>query len=320
MNIVNTQWQNFNGSRSYPLEDSATKIDDTGKILQDDIIVDLNLWVEASTYQGKIFVSSVAISPGLVSITISGDNGGIFNPLATLTIPRPVTKYRNYAMTGLTDSVAGWVAFGNGIDSYQTLETWRFSSPTQTAVLPSNATQFVRTDLVTSLGKLNRSESLVGDVILESTAPDILKIEYVSSTDQDAREINGNPVDAIVFRLNLEGKGAELLKKYLGPCDVVPESGTCMRPPIFGINSAIPNCSGVIDLFFSEVLVPQLGTVFVVENANDENALDLLSNIGQGEVCAFDQTVFLELCSSTCIEAPAVGPFASYNRIYGGSL
>lgn len=311
--VSNLQWCNLNEIRNYPFEDGVSKLSDAGVALPDNVVVDLSIAFPGTLGQ-EAFVSSVGITKNLVSITVCAKNGSTFTPLAAFSSKvSDVNPYFNYDLKPLSDGVAGWVSFGKGIES---VGNWLFSDTTQTKLLPKVAWAYSE-DGVTSIGKLNTSDKLSGDIKLKSDGSEALKIEYVSSTSALARVVNGSPVNAIVLSLNTDTFGKELYERFLGPCDTSPESGTCRKPVIFAINGAIPNCSGEITLNFSETS-SNIYPVFAVERVSSNlSIIEVSSNMDQATACALINPVFKDICPDNCLESVDTGPFTSYSAQFG---
>lgn len=311
--VSNLQWCNLNEIRNYPMEDGASKVSDAGVAMPDNVVVDLNVAFPGSLGQ-EAFISSVGVTSNVVSITLCAKNGSTFTPLAAFSATRAaVTPYANYELKPLADGVAGWVSFGNGID---TPGTWRFSDTSQTKLLPKVAWSYAETG-VTSIGKLNTSDELSGDVSLRVDGSEELQIEYVSASSALARVINGNPVNALVFSLNTKQFGRELYERFLGPCDTSPESGTCRKPVIFTVNGAVPNCAGIITMQFVEAS-SNIYPVFTVDDVvSNASIIEISSNMDQATACALINPPFRDICPDACLEVPEEGPFVSYNPQFG---
>ena len=170
-------WMNSNEVRNYPLHDSATKQSADGAIFPDNIIADMNIVVPESA--GRfVYLSSAAVTPGLVSLTFlatdidpfspeqsssSGSTGLV--PLASITVQKPVTRYKNYRVEALYPGVDGWVAFGTGVDEAGT-RAYRFET-SDAGLLNSKAVRAYRDQPVSSLGKSGRLIQLTGLVTLQ---------------------------------------------------------------------------------------------------------------------------------------------------------
>jgi hypothetical protein len=293
--LFNIPWLNANSNRSYPLEDYATKRDDTGLELPDDIIADINIWFP-DTIAKTAFIGSVNITANMISVTICGHDTrvfqsagttGAFIPLAAITVSKPIDKYRNYQLDSFQKGVGGWITFGPGVDS-NTRQSYRFGTPTQSALLPHVVKTYPLATGVTTLSKYGFINRLQGVVKFLSQNSSVLKIE------KDSVRIDGTVQDAVVFRLNQEESGKSIFQKFLGPCDGRPESNTCIKPPIHAINNVTPYCDGTLKVYLTELTLdgstgavlsyaklginPNIGT-----NEGDTVAIDY--NIGMGDVC-----------------------------------
>src|SRR6188768_1764444 len=117
----NHDWYNKNEARSWPLDDSATLVDDLGRFLPSDILADLHLWFP--DYVGpRAFVSAVTVSPTLVTLVILGSAAG--SPaIATVSLIQPVVPYRQYALEPKLGGAGGWVVFGSRVDDVTAAES-----------------------------------------------------------------------------------------------------------------------------------------------------------------------------------------------------
>jgi len=260
MAIVFADWMNRNEVRNYPLHDQATKRSAKGDVLPDGIIADLNIMVPESA--GRfVYVSSVAVTPGLVSLTFlavdtdplqpdaepsssspssssSTDQGPV--PIASITLPKSVTMYKNYPLDALYPGVAGWVAFGSDIEEVS--ESYRFVEPID-GLLCSKAVRAYRDMPVTSIGKTGRLTELTGLIQLANVGDVII--------GKGVRTINGRRKEVVTIGLNLTDNAAEVLRKYAGVCGRRPEDRTCSQGKAFvTINGVQPDCYGNIDIVF----------------------------------------------------------------------
>ena len=257
MAISFADWQNRNENRNYPLHDSASKLAVDDGQLPDDFLCDAHIMVPRSA--GRfVFVSSVALSPALVSVTFlatdqdpfsnessssssSGDHG--FVPLATLTLSRPVVPYRNYSVEAMYPGVGGWVSFGNGVNEQDALNL-RFDDPAATLLL-SRAARWYDDLPVLSLGRLDRLTELTGLVLLRGETGSV-KIEKAIRKIEDVKR------EVITIGLDLDAASdkVELLHRFAGPCGDRPEEGTCPSQAIASINGVKPDCNGNIRIRF----------------------------------------------------------------------
>ena len=257
MAIVFADWMNSNEVRNYPLHDQATKQSANGGQLPDGLIADLNIMLPESA--GKfIYVSSAAITPGLVSLTFlatnsdplipddassssssSASDDGLV-PIASITVAKPITLYKHYAIEALYPGVAGWIAFGS--DVREANASYRFTRPID-GLLCSKAVRAYRDLPVTSLGKTGRLTELTGLVQLQSAGDLVI--------GKNVRTINGRRREVITIGLNLEDDPAEILRRYAGECGERPEDRTCSQgKPFTTINGVVPDCEGNIDIEF----------------------------------------------------------------------
>lgn len=258
MPIRNQSWFNLNEERPYPVDDSATLADDAGKQMPTHILVDLSLSFPRSAGQ-YVYVSAVAVGPGQVSLVFLAveDIGSTTPvPIAVVSLPRPVDRFRQYPLESMYPGVGGWVVLGGGVD--EAIPYYgKFSLATQSLISPRAARWYP--DLpVTSVGKFY-GEKLTGLVSLVGGSD----IEIV----KECREIPGQPVEiydpsycgtdelgtkvreVIVFRLKdkLGGKERNVFDAYRGRCGNRPESRTCDDPqPIEFIGPVPPDCCGNI--------------------------------------------------------------------------
>ena len=114
MAIRNQNWYDHNSSRNYPLDDLATAVDDSGQRLPSHFLADL--YLKFPIVAGRIaYLGGITVGPGIVTAVILAADGpdsktGI--PLAAVSLPRPVTPWRQYALDPLYPGVGGWIVFG----------------------------------------------------------------------------------------------------------------------------------------------------------------------------------------------------------------
>lgn len=234
-------WYNLHNSRSYPLDDRATSTTDNGQRLPTDLIVDCQLRFP-NTAGRYAFVSGITISPALVSVVFLAaddiDATGGFKPLATYTAARSaVTPGVPQAVTPLLAGVGGVIVFDDVSEAF----VGRFSTPRQSLLCPRIARGYEPLP-VTTLGKAGRDEALTGVIELRGGGDIEVLVE--------PRNIpTVGLVDAVVVRLRESG-GTGVLARYIGPCGARPESNNCARPGLQGINEAIPDCNGNLNIVF----------------------------------------------------------------------
>jgi hypothetical protein len=222
-----------------------------------------------STLGDRLFVGSVTVGPGVVTVTILSAVAG-YTPVASVSIPRPVDVYRHYTLETLYPGVAGWIVFGSGVDSLA-LRTYRFSTPLQSLIQLQSARLYTYQPL-SSLGKLHVDAGLTGLVRLSAGSD----LEIV----KEEREIEGVLRDAIVMRLVTDAEQGErnIFEEYAGPCGKRPESRNCGAPePLEYINNVAPDCCGTITLEFR-------GCVALSKDI-DSCSIVLDCGFGLGEAC-----------------------------------
>jgi hypothetical protein len=263
MSIRNQNWYNLQSTRSYPLDEGSTCVDDAGAFVRNDIIVDC--YIRFSGALGaQMYVQGITVSAGLVTV-LFGVTGG--QTVAVVSQPKPVTPYINYAVTALVPGVSGWIVFGPGI-----VENFsgRYTTVAQTAIQPRCARPYRELPIPT-IGKLGLTTALDGVVSLTASTPVTATYETITVGETAQR--------AIVLRLDNKQISTTYnpLTEFLGPCGQRPESGTCPKTPIETINGIEPDCAGNINIDF---------TGFTAKNFTTCGGLDILTNIGLADVCA----------------------------------
>lgn len=254
MAILNNNWFNLNSTRRYPVDDFATGETDSGIDMPNDIITDARIRFPRSA--GKFAsISSITCSSKIVTITFVGHEhhpnetstssssaySEVFQPLAVISLPKPVTPNTPYPIRALTNGVFGWIVFGEGLEKEF---SGRFSSPSQALLLPRLAYSY-GTYPVTSLSTVDNQAKLTKDITLRGIGD--LKIT------KETRYVDGvGTVSAMVFKLENQASTSSIFEKYVGKCDGRPESGSCMKESVQYINDIYPDCSGNININFSQ--------------------------------------------------------------------
>lgn len=291
----NKHWHEINSAIGYPLADTATEIADNGDRLPPNILVDLNLRYP-SALGGYPFVGAVTVTGKLVTVVIEVANSLLpdygLQPLAVFNgLLSDVEPGRQYALTPSQLGVAGWLAFGEGINEFGQndvpLLSLRFGTPQQSLLCLKAARQY-REMPVKGLGSYTAAKTMTGIVDVVAESP----LEAV----RESRTIAGVTRDVIVLRLirQEEGTGfdtsaqeqalaqlvsrSDILQQFAGPCGKRPESRTCGNPePIEFINSVAPDCDGVLTLDFR-------GCAYV-EHIEDPCTILVQCNYGISQVC-----------------------------------
>lgn len=243
MAIVQHTAGNINDIREYPFADTASLRDDNGSVLPEYVLNDCNLWWPDS--YGEIgYVSSVTVSPSLVTIVFSAYNETTLTStlIAALHFVRTSQTYRSYQLKALKEGVGGWASIGAISESLTTITGWRFSTYANSQ-LCNRVAQAYSVYPVTSLGKENVPVSLIGEV------------NFISGSDidifADYRYVEGEYTRCIVFSLNSE-QLPDLYSYYAGPCGKRPETRTCDQTPIVQINDAVPDANGMITIIIDD--------------------------------------------------------------------
>jgi len=253
MAILNNNWFNLNSTRRYPVDDFATGETDSGIDMPNDIIADARLRFPRSA--GRFAsISSITCSSRIITVTFVGHehhpnetstsssySSEEFQPLAVISLPKPVTPNTPYPIRALTNGVFGWIVFGEGLEKGF---LGRFSSSGQAVLLPRLAYSYGAYP-VTSLSILDNQAKLTKDITLRGIGD--LKIT------KESRYIEGvGTTDAMVFRLENQSSTSSIFKKYVGKCQGKPESESCMKESVEYINDIYPDCNGNININFSQ--------------------------------------------------------------------
>lgn len=267
MPVRNQNWYDLQAGRRYPLDDRSTGVDDAGAFIQDDVLVDCHLRFP-STLGNYVFVQGITVTPALVTVVfgVAEELSSIDCPsLAAITVPKTaLAEGVNYTLNPLLPGVAGWVAFGPGV---QEQFVGRYSTPAQTLIASRCGRPYAPLP-IPSLGKQNLATSLQGLISVLGVPP--VEAFY------DEVTIDGNAAKAIVFRLATEFNGTNPLQTFLGACGERPESGTCPKPSLETINGVPPDCDGNINLVFED---------FVALPFANCGGIDVLSSVGLAEAC-----------------------------------
>lgn len=235
-------WFNANQERPYPLSDAATRDDDEGKFLPNNIIADLSLWYPVDLGDFA-FISGVFNGPKLTSVVISVAQDQFaapaeYTPIASVSAANASSE-SVYKLAPLVDGVSGIIVFGNGIRP-STAASYKFSSPSQSILLPKTSRSYSPPGVI-SMRRSGGSVGLRGQV-------KIIGLGDLEVVGEDLT-VDGVPVRAAVFNLRSD-TSTNLLNTYAGPCGGRPESETCPLPGIEFINSVQPDCNGNIKVTF----------------------------------------------------------------------
>jgi hypothetical protein len=252
MSILNNNWFNINSTRRYPVDDFATGASDEGFELPNDIITDIRIRFPRSA--GKfVSISSINCSKSIVTVALvaheyhpseniasSSAAAEVFQPLAIVSLPKPVTPNTPYQLTPLTNGVFGWIVFGEGIEKEF---LGRFSNAEQALLIPKLAYSY-GSYTVTSLSIIDDVIKLTKDVTLRGIGD--LKVEV---QNLNILGVLGE-VKAMVFKLENTSSTSNLFEKYKGKCHGRPESESCKKISVEFINGMQPDCDGNININF----------------------------------------------------------------------
>ena len=253
MAVRNPDFYAANATRAYPLDDRATAVDDAGRWLPSDLLVDASIRYPFGTFTG-VYLSAVAVTVGQVSVLFSDPAGTL---LAAVTLTRPVEAGIQVPIAAIAPGVAGWVVFGPGADTpYQ----GRFTTAAQSQLSAHVAQPYRRAPII-GVSKPDAITTLAGVVTLKAGTDLVIASEIIP-----IRVHSGDtplPMPAIVFSLK-PAAGRNVYADYAGTCGARPESGTCAGTPLQTINGVGPDCNGDLKIHFMGV-----ATLPVVERGVD---------------------------------------------------
>lgn len=278
MAVTNKQWYNLNAARSFPLDESALLISDSGESVPNNVITDLSIRFPKSA--GKyVYLSDMSVTAnGLVTVAfIASDTapnvvGCSENSEVSESIESPATPIlavslyqptigKCYSLQSQYPGAGGCIVFGDGI--VDTPFIFRSTSSTRTLVSPKAATW--TTELpVKGLSKPYAQTRLTGLINLKAGND----IEIVRECREIPSGESPEPCDdtstqmrnVIVVRLKDTGAAdtaRNVYDVYKGPCGGRPESRTCDDPqPIEFISGVGPDCCGVLTIELRGCAVP----------------------------------------------------------------
>lgn len=220
------EWCNENEGRSYPLSEEATAVDDDGQGLPTNILADLSVVLPEE--QSSIRISSLYVSPDIVSVAVSSDAGGL---LIGSFARAAVKAYAAYPLTGLVPNVSGYVVFGAFTARVPT--RYRFATPQQ-SLLERRSLRVIPPPGVERITRTGADpEIYASGVVALEASPDL---EIVSDRYDPHK---------IIVRLREGASG-----KYVGGCLRPASADECGVPPIRRINNVAADDNGTITLRF----------------------------------------------------------------------
>ncbi|GIW89578.1 MAG: hypothetical protein KatS3mg109_0010 [Pirellulaceae bacterium] len=221
-----------NEVRAYPFDESATLTDDNNNYIPEGLLTDLSLTVPRQ-YAPEVYISAMGVAGGQFAAVVNAADERR-TVLAMLRADLATQARQPVVVEPLVDGVFGTFSVGDSNPDIQDGQTWIFSSPSQSRVLP-RCVFFVNVGPNLDYSVLNSGVSWSG------------LVEVLPGTDLtvtvEERELGGEVVEALVIGLVDD---TEIYKKYaeLFPR---PENHTCGDPqPIESINRVRPDCCGRI--------------------------------------------------------------------------
>ena len=233
-------WQSTNAARLFPIADSASGIDNSGKFLPENVIIDAKLRY-TGTFNEIIYISRLILGDYL-SLVLSVDGEEVASVSAfrnTLEAGKPVK------VTTLSRDCTGWIVFGDAIVDHEL--NLAFNSANQSGFSDFSAYAQAGSTFKRRFGLYGRR--------LDGLAPSyIIPGSDMRITTQDLH-LGGKLVKAVVFELatvtdstnpvGTDRTAADILIDYAGECGKRPESRSCSDPqPIEKINGVSADCCG----------------------------------------------------------------------------
>lgn len=256
--LANISWSDAAANSKYPLDDRASCLSDDGTPLPPDILVDAIIRYEGDQLV-PLRVAAITISPRVSTILVcTSPDDGPSQAIAFANIIGAV-PWKTYPLESLVSGIAGWVSFGPGVQDNSGVRSWSFSTAAQGRLLdrcgvpfsPGRVRTFKVAEAVTGIS---------GPLSLKSSDGSLkVTIKKVDVPNQDGTT---STVDGVFVGLDLT---EAQLSKYIGPCDVRPESGNCRKSPIYDIANVSPGADGIVTIKFSGPVTPVFvnGRLFV---------------------------------------------------------
>lgn len=216
------QYENVNENRSYPFADDAVLETIDGRMLPDNVIVDVRIVVPIAGSNPYKFMSSLYISKSMISACFYVLSTGNTRVALTVTVHRDsFVPYMPYRLEQISNSPTycsgGIITFGD-IDFDSCTGSYRF-----------NAGQAVLSDNVVLFKEESRLRSIVDDRSGKKITGDV-KIEF--SSHVTARKEGRN------VELGISQTSNDIL---LSDCDRNRSRTPCGATPITSINGVLPD-------------------------------------------------------------------------------
>ena len=219
-------WFNENEGRAYPVSETATRRDDGGLTLPNDIVVDMGL-VLPKAFTG-VRISSLYISPQIVAVAVSSDEGGL---LVGSYARASVTPYTAYPLQPVTPDCSGWIVFGTYAGTGY--EQYRFATPAQ-SLIETRAFKIVVPPGVTKFYRQGNDAGLYADGVVRLTG----SRDVVITVDPM------NPHNIIVGLASTESA------KYVENCATPASRATTGVPVLRTINNVPADADGQLTIGF----------------------------------------------------------------------
>lgn len=246
MRVVARDFLNNNEFNKYPIDESASyePYPPEEQVSINCILSDMSITLP-DTVASSLYVSRIAITPALISMTIMGVDTHPFDAEGDYQFPAPselsseysafgayvvatVQATRSANMAGVTvditpnvDGVGGWITFGSGASKEG---IWSFAGPESSMISDHCVTRY-KYGGVKTIGKLGFQETLDGKITVIGQNG----IEVVNDDSSISLQFSGTQQEA-----------KESIQAYIGACGGRPESGTCTYSPIKTINGISP--------------------------------------------------------------------------------
>lgn len=223
--IYNLDWYASNESVKYPLDSMASCIPTGYDYVPQEllgVITDISFNIPYSVADTP-YLAALSITDDLITLIICAGSTPLF---AFSSTQSSLVVNRYYDLTSFATSCSGVIVFGESAKTHRC--SYKFASAAEGGFLPSVYHRYMDYPVV-SIGKKDGASAYQKDIFFKGDGD--VKVEAVQVDN----------IGKITFSLD---KPAETLQKYIGPCDVRPESGTCPRSSIERICSVVPDDNG----------------------------------------------------------------------------
>lgn len=227
------QFENVNSLRSYPFQDGCRLVDNLGRTLPQNVIVDLHMFVPVGiqSCSPRVSMTSVHLSQSMVSVCFVSEACGTSGALSVTVSAdnlRPYVPYRLEKLVGSYD-IGGVVTFGE-MELPGFPETYLFDMEDRNAEVHPCCVSAGKPASLRSFIDRRSGNRVSGDVNISFS-------RHIESSKSGKS-----------FRLSLsEGSASELMSK----CSGLSEStDICGATPIRSINGVRPDADGNIVLWF----------------------------------------------------------------------